>query len=136
MRTKKPKHGIAVDAGMRGGNPGFTEYRGVMLFNNKSLFSFEIGHATNNIGEFIAIVHGIKYAWDREQKTPIWSDSQTALLWVKKKQCNTNLVDMPPRTKEIIRRAILFLNKLPFNPILHKWQTREWGEIPADYGRK
>ena len=129
---------ICVDAAVSG-NPGKMEYRGVDTKTQKQLFiqgPFEQG--TNNIGEFLAIVHGLAFLKKNKSNLIIYTDSKTAISWVKKKTCNTKLV----RTKknkslfEIIDRAINWLNTHSYSTIIVKWETKAWGEIPADFGRK
>src|SRR5699024_7350127 len=54
-------HSIAVDAASSG-KPGIMEYRGVDTKTKKVLFHagpFPLG--TNNIGEFLALVHGLAF---------------------------------------------------------------------------
>ena len=129
---------IAVDAACSG-NPGKMEYRGVYLRTGKEIFHYGPVYGTNNIGEFLAIVHGLALL---NQKglvdMPIYSDSVNAQLWVRKKQCKTTL-KRDKRTEalhQMIERAEKWLRENKYsNPII-KWPTEEWGEIPADFGRK
>jgi len=129
---------IAVDAACSG-NPGKLEYKGVDTKTKKLLFlqgPFEKG--TNNIGEFLALVHGLGYLKQQKSKLPIYSDSRIAMSWVKKKQCRTNL----PITAEnkplfdFIKRAEKWLKENTYTTTILKWETKAWGEIPADFGRK
>ena len=94
---------------------------------------------TNNIGEFLALVHGIAFLKSKNKDNiPIYSDSKIAINWVKKKQCKTNIVfdSSNKDVLELIKRAEKWLKENTFkNPIL-KWETKAWGEIPADFGRK
>ncbi len=129
---------IAVDAACSG-NPGAMEYRGVYLRDGKQLFHYGPVFGTNNIGEFLAIVHGLALLKQRGQTTmPIYSDSRNAMLWVKAKKCKTKL-ERNVKTEQLfllIERAERWLNTNTYeNPII-KWPTNEWGEIPADFGRK
>lgn len=130
---------LSVDAACSG-NPGDMEYRGVDTATGDEIFRqgpFKKG--TNNIGEFLALVHGIAYLQQTGQKElPIYSDSRTAMAWVRKKKANTTI----KRTAQnqlmfsLIERAQKWLNNNTYaNPII-KWKTEEWGEIPADFGRK
>lgn len=128
---------ISVDASCIG-NPGYLEYQAVETRTRKILFkeSFEMG--TNNVGEFLAIVHALVYAHKKGLNMPIYSDSTTAITWVKKKICKTSL----KRTKEterifdFIDKSEIILREYTFtNPVL-KWETKRWGQIPADFGRK
>lgn len=142
---------IAVDAACSG-NPGKMEYQGkfvdfgtnpatvVTLFKSPV---FENG--TNNIGEFLAIVHAL--AWQKQKRTqyPVYSDSVNAQKWVREKQCRTKLQpnDKNAYLFELIDRAETWLrendNWMRENanviPVL-KWKTEVWGENPADFGRK
>lgn len=131
-------HSIAVDAACSG-NPGVMEYQGVFTDTGTQVFKQgPFPEATNNIGEFLAIVHAL--AWLKKQKLdlPVYSDSSNAILWVRKKKVNTKLVRRKKNEKvfELIERALSWLDNNEYsNPIL-KWETSEWGEIPADFGRK
>lgn len=130
---------ISVDAACSG-NPGKMEYQGVHTLTGAQLFhKGPYAGGTNNIGEFLALVHAL--AWLQQKKLfdmPIYSDSRTAMAWVRKGQCNTKL--MPNQENktlfDLIKRAEKWLKTNRYkNPIL-KWETKSWGEIPADFGRK
>lgn len=127
----------AVDAACSG-NPGQMEYRGVDLATGAEVFHFGPVLGTNNIGEFLAIVHALA-VFDRQGLTKtIYSDSRIAQGWVMKGKCRTTLSRnaMTAHLFEIIERAEAWLARHPVNVPLVKWRTREWGEIPADFGRK
>jgi ribonuclease HI len=143
--TEKAKYGkpnlesISVDAACSG-NPGKMEYRGVLTHNKKEIFrKGPYNKGTNNIGEFLALVHGIALLKSKNKEDiPIYSDSKIAMSWVKKKQCRTNIIfDASNKDLlELIKCAENWLKENTFkNPIL-KWETKAWGEIPADFGRK
>jgi ribonuclease HI len=132
------RRALAVDAACSG-NPGPLEYQGVDVGSRKKIFHqgpFPLG--TVNIGEFLALVHGLAYLKQKGNKMPIYSDSKTAMSWVRKKAIKTNL-ERNAKTEELFKlvdRAIIWLKSNTWeNPIL-KWETAEWGEIPADFGRK
>lgn len=128
----------AVDAGCSG-NPGKMEYQGVDLATGERIFHFGPVFGTNNIGEFLAIVHALALMWQRGiQDKVIYSDSYNAILWVRKKQCKTNLEhsEKTARLYEIITRAENWLKTHAFNTPIIQWDTRKWGDIPADFGRK
>ncbi|MEP6794408.1 MAG: ribonuclease H family protein [Saprospiraceae bacterium] len=130
---------ISVDAACSG-NPGMMEYRGVWTSDKTELFHFgPVQNGTNNIGEFLAIVHALALlAKKNDRKTIIYTDSKTALSWVKKKKANTKLKADRTNFKlfEMITRAENWLKTNQWqNPIL-KWDTKYWGEIAADFGRK
>ena len=114
------------------------EYRGVYLATGEEIFHFGPIMGTNNIGEFLAIVHGLAILEKRQSQIPIYSDSRNALLWVKQKKCKTKL-EHTNNTEEafkMIERAEKWLQTHTYNNQLIKWETTQWGEIPADFGRK
>ena len=131
------KNALAVDAACSG-NPGQMEYRGVYLATGEEIFHFGPIYGTNNIGEFLAIVHALALLKQKGSNLPIYSDSRNALMWIKQKSCKTKL----PRTPEseelfqYIERAEKWLRNNTFGNQLIKWETASWGEIPADFGRK
>jgi len=115
------------------------EYRGVYLRTGKEIFHqgpFKEG--TNNIGEFLAIVHALALQVSRQSRFPIYSDSMNALTWVKKKKCGTKLAQTTANEPifDLIDRAEKWLNSHTWDIPLFKWDTKAWGEIPADFGRK
>ena len=129
---------ICVDAASSG-NPGIMEYQGVDILTKKVLFKMgPYKNATNNIGEFLALVHGIAYLEKKKKSKIIYSDSKTAINWVKKKKCKTTLKKNSENKEvfELISRAIKWLNTNKYNVNILKWDTKLWGEIPADFGRK
>lgn len=129
---------IAVDAASSG-NPGIMEYRGVDTKTRKQLFHVgPFPQGTNNIGEFLAIVHGLAFLDLHKSNRIIYSDSKIAIGWVHKKKCRTNLKPNAKNTKlfELIERAEKWLQTHRFQTPIVKWETMAWGEIPADFGRK
>lgn len=130
---------LAVDAACSG-NPGDMEYRGVHVATGRQVFHVgPMAQGTNNIGEFLAIVHALALCAKTGQTAlPIYSDSRNAILWVRLKKCRTKLVPTAVNAPlfDLIRRAEAWLHTHTYtNPIL-KWETTAWGEIPADFGRK
>ncbi|MDO4461756.1 MAG: ribonuclease H family protein [Bacteroidia bacterium] len=137
--TEKPLlRAIAVDAACSG-NPGVMEYRGVSLWDNKEIFHCKHELGTNNIGEFLAIVHCMALLQKKgAEDITIYSDSKIAMSWVRNGKCRTKL-EFTPRTAEllsIVQRAEKWLASNSFRVPLVKWPTEVWGEIPADFGRK
>ncbi len=130
---------ICVDASCLG-NPGLMEYQGVQTQTKELLFrEGPMNNGTNNIGEFLAIVHGLVYLKNKgDNQTAIYSDSKTAMLWVKNKRVKTTL-KQTSNNQEVFHnldKALNWLNNNDYsNPIL-KWDTSSLGEIPADFGRK
>ena len=135
---------IAVDAACSG-NPGKMEYQGVFVdfatqpATRRDLFKSPVfPNATNNIGEFLALVHALALQKKNGWKYPIYSDSVNAQIWVRQKKCKTKL---QPNAKneqlfELVARAEKWLNENAIEVPIFKWKTEIWGEIPADYGRK
>lgn len=121
------------------GYPGPMEYKCVHTTTRQEIFHqgpFENG--SNNIGEFLAIVHALALFKKRDISLQIYTDSETALTWVKNKKCKTKLPldDKNEPIFDLITRAEDWLNKNEYANKLLKWDTNAWGEIPADYGRK
>lgn len=131
-------HSISVDAASSG-NPGVMEYQGVDTKTGKKLFKQgPFLQGTNNIGEFLALVHGLAFLKERNSDRIIYTDSRTAMSWVRKKKCNTKLTASAKNKNlfELIDRAVDWLKKNQYNTVIVKWETKAWGEIPADFGRK
>lgn len=129
---------IAVDAASSG-NPGIMEYRGVDTRTKKVLFHMgPFPQGTNNIGEFLALVHGLAFLDLHKSNRIIYSDSKIAIGWIYKKKCRTTLKPNQKNAElfELIARAEHWLKTHHFTTSIVKWQTRIWGEIPADFGRK
>lgn len=133
------EHALAVDAACAG-NPGKMEYQGVQVCNGKRIFKMgPFPEGTNNIGEFLAIVHALSYLNTQGfADTPIYTDSVTGMAWVRKKKANTKITanERNRPLLDLVARAEKWLQTHTYrNPIL-KWRTEEWGEVPADFGRK
>lgn len=129
---------IAVDAACSG-NPGKMEYRGVFVETNTEIFkSCVYDNGTNNIGEFLAIVHALSYQKKYGLHYPIYSDSVNAQLWIRQKKCKTKLQPNARNAKlfEVVARAEQWLHNNSIDVPILKWRTEIWGEIPADFGRK
>lgn len=121
------------------GYPGPLEYQCVHTTSGKQIFHqgpFENG--SNNIGEFLSIVHALALFTKQNICQPIYSDSETAITWVKNKKCKTKLPqdDKNGVIFDLIVRAENWLNSNEYSNQILKWDTNAWGEIPADYGRK
>jgi ribonuclease HI len=149
---KKPTTGWCVDAATSG-NPGPSEYKCIDLATGEVVFHKKIGVATNNIAEFIALGHAILEAYKRKLAIDIYSDSVTAMSWISLKRTKSSL-----KFNKMTETALLYKNRIltklnsleidgDINCIeinnsvgsgitVYKWYTSEWGEIPADFGRK
>ena len=129
---------ICVDAACKG-NPGILEYRGVDTKSGAELFrQGPFPQGTVNIGEFLAIVHALAYLQKRNSSWPVYTDSRTAISWVKKRAIKTNLQRsvISNQLFSLVERAIIWLNENKYPNRIIKWETEYWGEIPADFGRK
>jgi ribonuclease HI len=129
---------ISVDAACSG-NPGAMEYRGVDTKTGVQLFHmgpFPLG--TNNIGEFLGIVHALAYLVKSGSLLPVYTDSRTALKWVNDKSVKTKLPKNihTEALHELLDRAVTWLQTHEYPNRVMKWETEHWGEIPADFGRK
>jgi ribonuclease HI len=128
----------AVDAACSG-SPGRLEWRGVHLASGEEAFRqgpFENG--TNNVGEFLAIVQALALLEQNALSLPVYSDSETAIAWVRLGRCNT---DLEPDERnaalfDLLTRAEDWLEGHPGKRTVLKWDTKAWGENPADYNRK
>jgi ribonuclease HI len=130
---------ICVDAACSG-SPGKMEYRGVFLETGKEFFRIgPFPDGTNNVGEFLAIVHALTWLMKHDKEMPVYSDSENAISWVFTGECRTNLKHTPRNTPifVLIKSAENWLaeNELRDDAVL-KWETNLWGENPADFGRK
>jgi ribonuclease HI len=129
---------ISVDAACKG-NPGILEYRGVDTRSGAQLFrQGPFPEGTVNIGEFLAIVHALAMLKKINSDWPVYSDSKTAIKWVKTRSIKTNLKRTSQNAQlfSLVDRALIWLKENSWkNPVL-KWETRYWGEVPADFGRK
>jgi ribonuclease HI len=137
--TKPQLPSISVDAACSGVT-GILEYRGVNTETGEEIFRAGPYHeGTNNIGEFLAVVHALTWQDKHNMHIPIYSDSENAIAWIMTGVCKTKVKHSP-------KNAILFAlihsaenwlaeNELPEDKIL-KWDTKLWGENPADFGRK
>lgn len=117
-------------------NPGPVEYRGILMPSGEEYFRVLPFDGTNNLGEFLAIVHALAKMKQEGKDLPIYFDSEIAIGWVNKKVCKTDFEKFGiMQSKPLADRAIRWLKTNKYRSP-KKWKTQEWGEIPADYGRK
>lgn len=129
---------ISVDGACKG-NPGIAEYQGVNTLTKAKIFhGGPFREGTNNIMEFLALVHAISYCKKNDIKVPIYSDSKIAINWIKLKKCKTNIKATEKNADlfNLIERAEKWLFENSFSNKILKWETKAWGENPADFGRK
>jgi ribonuclease HI len=129
---------LAVDAACSG-NPGDVEYRGVYVKTGEEVFHVgPVPQGTNNVGEFLALVHGLALLSKNGCTMPVYSDSSNAIGWVRQKKCKTKLARTPANAPlfNLVERAEKWLRENSYTTAILKWETADWGEIPADFGRK
>lgn len=129
---------LAVDAACSG-NPGVMEFRGVIADTGTEVFHRgPFNGGTNNIGEFLAIVLGLAYLKQNNLPWVLYTDSRTALSWLKKGHADTK-IEWNAQNQDLffmLRKAEMWLHDNTWTTPIYKWDTKSWGEIPADFGRK
>ena len=129
---------LAVDAACSG-NPGVIEFRGVIADTGTEVFHRgPFNGGTNNIGEFLAIVLGLAYLKQNNLPWALYTDSRTALAWLKKGHADTK-IEWNAQNQDLffmLRKAEMWLHDNTWTTPIYKWDTKAWGEIPADFGRK
>lgn len=132
------ENSLVVDAAWNT-STGDMEYQGIYLATRQKLFlKGPYADGTNNIGEFLAIVHALALLQQKGSTIPVYSDSRTAISWVKKKKANTKLEPTARNAPlfDLLDRAEIWLQTHTFSNLILKWETTYWGENPADFGRK
>jgi len=127
-----------VDAACSG-NPGNLEFQCRHTSTGEEVFKRgPYPDGTNNIGEFLAIVHALMWLQEQHNATSVYSDSKVAIGWVHAGKCRTTVDHTPDNAIlfKMIDQAEKWLRGNKYENKLLKWETEEWGEIPADYGRK
>jgi len=130
--------GYAVDASLPA-ETGMMEYRCVKIDTGEELFKQgPFADATNNIGEFLGIVHALSLFKRSHIDAPLFSDSRTAMAWVRQKHARSALARTERNTAlfDLVARAEAWLEAHPYTTQVLKWDTENWGENPADFGRK
>lgn len=129
---------VCVDAACSG-NPGVLEYRGVDTRSGAEIFrKGPFPEGTVNLGEFLALVHAVAYLKQRGIDWPVYSDSRTAMAWLRNRAIKTTLARNNKNAAlfELVDRALKWINSNSWPNRVIKWETQYWGEIPADFGRK
>jgi len=134
---KKLGECYAVDAACSG-NPGRLEYRCVHVPSGRQIFHQSFPEGTNNIGEFLAIVETLVLFKQKAITDPVYSDSKIALAWLKVKKCKTQLPETSRNHAlfERVHQAEAWLKANTYATRVLHWKTDDWGENPADFGRK
>jgi len=138
--NQKPTRGIAVD-GYCKGNPGPGGYKAINIETGEILFKWNTQICTNNLAEFCGLVHAIGFVkkWEKMgiKYGDVYTDSEIAMAWVAKKEQGTKFyMEQNPELKERVRKCEMFLLETKRLPVYKKWDTKAWGEIPADFGNK
>lgn len=130
---------IAVD-GACSRNPGPMEYRGVDVKTGATIFHVgPLDDGTNNVAEYLALIHALAFLHKTgNNHTVVYSDSRTAQSWIRNRGHKSKLAPTPrnARVFELLRRADAWIQTHPRHAPVIKWDTDNWGEIPADFDRK
>lgn len=129
---------VSVDAACSG-NPGKVEYQCVETSTKKRIFHYgPLLESTNNVGEFLGLVHTLAHMAKTGDTRPIYTDSKIAMSWVKRKVYKTKLTPSESNAKsfQLMDKAVTWLKTNEIKNEILKWETKAWGEIPADFGRK
>jgi len=135
---KPIEESISVD-GAWNTSTGMVEYQGVHTTTQEPIFKVgPLEDGTNNIVEFLGIVHALAHSKKHNITLPIYSDSRNAIGWVRDKEARTNhnRSDKNKKLFELLDRAVKWLKENEYENEVLKWETRAWGENPADFGRK
>ena len=144
----RPNQGFCVDAECRG-NPGISRFQLYDLTDKKIVAISDKFYATNNVAEFLGLANAIHYCI-KHGIDNLFTDSNTAISWMRKGRVNTKMSSIGEflHTGERVAKALDFRKGLTYTPqncgfaidgsivFIHKWETAEWGEIPADFGNK
>ena len=138
--VQRPHYGWGVDGSTMKPNPGRSEYRCVDLKTGKVIFNTRIGIATNNITEFLAIIEALVLSHKMGLQIDIYSDSQTAVAWVKNMRYKTMFVrdENSRAVYKMLDDSVGWLKSVYQYKKYGKvkfWKTKKWGQIPADFGR-
>lgn len=137
----KPIEGVlTVDGASNGKN---CEFQAVWYPSGEKAFISKVFEGgTNNIAEFLGLVLAVKHLKDKGLPLIVYTDSITAMSWFRDKKANTTARATGKITDELenlLTKSEMFLkqnHELMKQVKVLKWETKEWGEIPADFGRK
>jgi ribonuclease HI len=128
----------SVDASCLG-YPGPVEYRCVHTRTKEVVFRRgPFAGGGSNLGEFLALVHALALFKNKGISLPIYSDSRTAISWVRRKKCKSRVERQDDNRVlfELVDRAVRWLEANDYANAILTWETAAWGDIPADFGRK
>ena len=130
---------VSVDAACNM-TTGVMEYQGVDTETGAQFFHMgPFQGSSNNLGEFLGVVHAISWMRQKGLSMPVYTDSKTALAWYRNKKAKTTIKRTMANAEvfRLIDRAEEWLKKNDTSSErVLKWETDTWGEIPADFGRK
>lgn len=139
-KTKAPDYECLTVDGSYLGSKNMMQYRCVWNASGEEVFGTKpILGGNQNIAEFLALVGAMKYrVVTKQYDLHIYSDSKTALSWVRNKKIKStyDLGQLDEIVQNRIYGALEFISKSGVAKNLFKWESALWGEIPADYGRK
>lgn len=138
----KPTSGLVVDASVvkinSKNSAGLAEIRGVDISSGKIVFNKSISwRTTNNIAEYLAIYVGFLYVDSLGKDMVIYSDSTNAISWIRNGKCKTGFHSTDPKQQQnIIKAESRTTSDWKNVKSVRFWNNKEWGENPADFGRK
>lgn len=130
---------LAVDAAAPGPQ-GPATYRGVALYpDGRTQEVFRVGPLpglTANAGEFLALVHALRWLTQQGLDWPVYTDSRIARGWLTQGRARTRHRPQRGPGAQALRQAEAWLARHGIPRAVLPWDTRAWGEIPADFGHK
>ncbi|MDR2950927.1 MAG: ribonuclease H, partial [Prevotella sp.] len=112
-------------------SPGrrLTKFRGVDLKSGRELFCHGIGNCTVNTGEFLGIVHGLKYIMENGYSPKVlYTDSPAAISRLNNMKASSERRDVRVAKAEVFIRVFSFeISRIE----VFDWNNSVWGENPA-----
>jgi ribonuclease HI len=120
----------SMNVGGRMGTHGAGGY--IVGTTNQIITRFDGTGETNNFWELAGICAAIKRVkFNGAKSAIIYSDSQTAIAWLKNKKAKKGTKNI-----EKIAKMIAYAIANGEGIVIKKWDTTKWGEIPVDPGNK
>lgn len=83
---------------------------------------------SDHIGQYCAIVHAIGWLEKQGYVIPVYSQSKTAIAWVKNGECNTDA----GQDSELFAKCKKYASETKFpTAFIGWWDYKTWGENPA-----